>query len=524
MNRFWIPPPPLLHVLVLFVFWVLALPLRAVDWYVAPDGDDAHDGSIEQPFATLQRAQSAASPGDTVFLRGGLYAVSEEQIARYERIWAYVSYLDKSGTPEAPIRYWAYPGERPIFDFSAVKPADRRVTAFFVRGSWLHFKGFEIIGVQVTILEHTQSICIENQGSHNIFEQIVMRDGQAIGIYLTRGSHNLVLNCDAYRNWDYTSQNGLGGNVDGFGGHLRAGGVNNVFRGCRAWFNSDDGFDAINSQEAVVFENCWAFYNGFSPDFERLGDGHGFKSGGHAGTALDRLPDPMPRHVTRFCLAVRNKTSGFYANHQIGGQDWQRNTAVRNPVNFNMLGRLADNATTVPGYGHLMRNNLGALGAVEVSNLDFAASDVEGNSFTLDVVVTEEDFASLDEALLVLPRQADGSLPEIAFARLTRESDLIDAGVDDGFDYAGAAPDLGAFEASAAHAFGPVAWQAGPAGLELEVTAPAGWPVEWWQAANPALPAASWDSLGRGLVGLDGRATLELVPSSVPAFFQLRAD
>ena len=65
---------------------------------------------------------------------------------------------------------------------------------------------------------------------------------------------------------------------NGFGFHGPRGSVGNVFRGCRAWFNSDDGFDFINSGEAAVAEDCWAFYNGFSPRFEPLADGNGFKA------------------------------------------------------------------------------------------------------------------------------------------------------------------------------------------------------------------------------------------------------
>jgi hypothetical protein len=37
---------------------------------------------------------------------------------------------------------------------------------------------------------------------------------------------------------------------------------------------------------------------------------------------------------------------------------------------------------------------------------------------------------SLDEALLVSPRQADGSLPKVNFLRLKQGSDLINKGVD----------------------------------------------------------------------------------------------
>ncbi len=47
-----------------------------------------------------------------------------------------------------------------------------------------------------------------------------MHDGMAIGFYIVTGKNNLVLNCDAYNNYDPVSDGGKGGNVDGFGGHL----------------------------------------------------------------------------------------------------------------------------------------------------------------------------------------------------------------------------------------------------------------------------------------------------------------
>lgn len=430
-----------------FIVALSAAPLPGALWYVAPAGDDANPGSIAQPFATVQRAQAAARPGDTVYLRGGTYLMNEAQIVKHEGPYAYVTLLEKSGAPGKRINYWAHPGERPVFDFSRVKPAGRRVTAFRVNGSWLHLKGIEVVGVQVTITTHTQSICFDNQGSHNIYEQLSMHDGMAIGLWIGRGSDNLVLNCDAYRNHDPVSGNKLGGNVDGFGYHGPGGSVNNIFRGCRAWFNSDDGFDFINSAEVARIENCWAFYNGYSPEFVPLADGNGFKAGGHAGTPVERLPDPIPRHVVVGSVAVRNKANGLYANHHTGGIEWLNNTACRNRVNFNLRGReRSDNRTVIPGRGHRLKNNLGFAGGVEVDELDVGASDVSGNYFNLPVMITAEDFQSLDEAELVQPRQADGSLPEVRFLRLAPSSDAIDAGVDVGLPFHGQAPDLGAFE------------------------------------------------------------------------------
>ncbi len=423
-----------------------AAPSRAAVFHVATNGADTATGSALAPFATVQRAQQAVAAGDTVLIHGGTYVMAEPPDAQGQRGRAYITLLDKSGTAEKPIRYWAAPGEAPVFDCSKVKPTGRRVTAFHIAGSWLHLKGLAVVGVQVTILGHTQSICFDNEGDHNIYEALSMHDGQAIGFWLGRGSGNLVLNCDAYQNWDYTSENKRGGNVDGFGCHVPRGSVGNVFRGCRAWFNSDDGFDFISTAESVTVENCWSFYNGFNAARANLGDGNGFKAGGYARQPASQLPRPIPRHIIRGCLAVGNKASGFYANHQPGGNDWLNNSAYRNGTNFNLLGRNIDDVNDVPGYGHKMKNNLGYKGHTEVSNLNAAASDVSGNYFNLPVKIAAGDFLGLDEGDLVKPRQPNGDLPEVPFLHLAKGSDLIDRGVNVGLPFAGAAPDLGAFE------------------------------------------------------------------------------
>ncbi len=437
-----------LHFLLVTATLLAARHVGAAEFFVAPDGDDEAPGTRVAPYATIQRAQRAVAPGDTVVIHGGNYRMRPERIAREERIFAYVTLLDRSGEPGRPIRYRAAPGETPVFDFTEVRPPGRRVHAFRVTGSWLHLEGFEVVGVQVTITGHTQSIGFDNQGSHNVYERLSVHDGKAIGFWIGNGSHNLVLNCDAYRNHDDVSGDRRGGNTDGFGFHGPRGSVGNVFRGCRAWFNSDDGFDFINSGEAAVAEHCWAFYNGFSPRFAPLADGNGFKAGGHAGTPVGRLPDPIPRHVVRDSLAVRNKVNGFYANHHIGGVDFIHNSAARNRTNFNLLGREADNRSLIPGRGHRLLNNLGFAGGAEVTQLDAAACEVRGNTWQLNEPAGPADFIGVDESELTRPRRTDGGLPEISFLHFAPGSRLIDRGSGVGRPFRGAAPDPGAFESS----------------------------------------------------------------------------
>ncbi len=434
----------------LLFFFLLTLATRpallAAEFYVAPNGDDSNSGSIEQPFATVQQAQNAASPGDTVFIRGGTYRMTEEQIARRKGIFAVITFLDKSGEAGRPIAYRAYQNEKPVFDCSAVKPEGVRIDAFHITGSWLHLIGLEVVGVQVTMKGHTQSICFENDGSHNIYERLSMHDGQAIGIYSVRGSGNLFLNCDAWNNWDYTSEDGKGSNVDGFGCHPPKGSVGNVFRGCRAWFNSDDGYDCLGAAESVTLENCWALYSGLNAAGKKLGDGNGFKAGGYGARDASGLPSPIPRHVVRNCLAVGNRSSGFYANHHPGGCDWFNNSAFRNGSNFNFLGRLMDNVTDVPGSGHRIRNDLSYRSRALVSKFDPAKNEADHNSFAPEMKLTDGDFVSLDEKQLIAPRQSNGDLPVIIFLHPSAGSALIGGGANVGLPFRGVAPTIGAFE------------------------------------------------------------------------------
>jgi len=430
----------------------------ATDYYVAPNGSDANSGTISSPVESIKRAQQLASYGDTVYIRGGLYTMREDQIAEYYSIWAYVTKLDKSG-----ISYLAYQDETPIFDYQNIKPANYRITAFYINGSNIHIKGIEIIGVQVTITTHTQSECFEIQGSNNTLENISMHNNMAIGVYILRGSNNLILNCDAYENWDSVSEGGTGGNVDGYGCHARNGDVGNIFRGCRAWLNSDDGFDLINNGEAVEIDHCWSFYNGYSSatgtgsDLVPRGDGTGFKAGGYGkgGTPYNDIVNryaPIPRNTIKFCLAVKNRIRGFYSNHHLEGNYWYNNTAYNNPENFNMLNCKAlnptDFATDVDGWNHVMANNLSI--NKSIVNIDRAQCTLNNNTFgtDLDVYITAEDFYSLEEALMMSPRQPDGSLPDIDYFKLAPGSDLIDAGYDVGLPYSGSAPDVGYSEYS----------------------------------------------------------------------------
>lgn len=417
----------------------------ATNYYVSPEGSDTQAGTQSAPFATLMAAQDAAESGDTVYILGGTYNLTTDNIVKTTSVRAIVNNITKDN-----ISYIAYGDERPVFDFTNVTPDDLRVIGFMVSADGCTFEGFDVVGIQITItgkLTQSTAFRIEN-GNSNQFTNLAVHDGHAIGWYLVSGSDNIVDNMDVYNNSGIDSYSY--GNIDGFGVHPSSPTqTGNVIRNSRAWLNSDDGFDFIGAQAVVTVENNWSFYNGYDENFVKRGDGNGFKAGGF-GSNGSSTPDIIPKHIIQYNLAVGNRAAGFYANHHVGGQIWIGNTAIGNhSANYNMLSTLSDNDTDVDGYDHYMRNNLGYDGKNEVINLgDETENDIASNYFNLDVTIDDDDFVSLDESELTQARQSDGSLPDIQYAHLSASSDLIDAGLDIGDDFEGTAPDLGAFEYS----------------------------------------------------------------------------
>ena len=84
----------------------------AATYHVAPNGNDGAAGTQAAPWKTIAKAQDAATPGDTVYFRGGTYSYTKglNACASTTDVVTAVT-LNKSGSDGKPIRYWAYPGE-----------------------------------------------------------------------------------------------------------------------------------------------------------------------------------------------------------------------------------------------------------------------------------------------------------------------------------------------------------------------------------------------------------------------------
>ena len=394
----------------------------AATYYVATTGSDSNAGTITAPWASLTKAQSVASSGDTVYIRAGTY--TNFTIASSDTTYNYVHTITKSG-----ITYSAYTGETPVFDFSNVSAASKRVCAFLVTGSSNTFYGFIITGIQVGTQDQSEAFRI-NAGDGNVLRRLKVRDCPAIGYYLQKTcSNTLIENCDAYNLIGVAGTSA--GNIDGFGCH--SSGAGNTFRGCRSWNNSDDGYDCINAAGAVTFDHCWSYNNGSNG-----GNGNGFKVGGWGGQPQNQIPNPLPVHTVTYCLAANNHANGFYANHQPGqSANWTHNTSYNNATSdFNMLERTSPDynssaaqtsANDISGTREVMHYNLAYLGTLTTS-LNESGSIVSSNSWTSSVTVNSADFQSLDDTQITNGRHSDGSLPTITFLHLVSGSDLAGLG------------------------------------------------------------------------------------------------
>ncbi|MDT7782805.1 MAG: hypothetical protein QOF58_1224 [Pseudonocardiales bacterium] len=407
-------------------------------YYVAPNGNDGAAGTQSAPWASIARAQTAAKAGDTVYFRGGTFAhtransACSSQTATVDAIT-----LNKSGSSSNPIRYWAYPGEKPVFTFSAMKD-DCRIKGFDVTGSYLHLKGLEVTGVPQNNNRNHESWGLWISGSNNTFELINTHHHMGAGLFISGGGGNLVLNSDSHENYDRRSSNGAGESGDGFGSHYTpAGRPANVFRGCRAWWNSDDGFDLIHTYSPVVIENSWSWRNGYVPGTTTsAGNGAGFKTGGF-GAKYDA---GAVKHTVRFSVAFDNKAAGFYSNHHPVANDYFNNTSYGNHPDFDMRGINSSGASV--GRGNL-RNNIAYTGTL-LANMN--GTTASHNSWNLGIPLSDAQFRSVSTSGWDAPRQTGGSLPVLPHLRLATNSALIDKGADIGLPYSGSAPDLGAFE------------------------------------------------------------------------------
>jgi hypothetical protein len=267
------------------------------EFWIAPDGKDTATGTKDDPLFSLcdddlkvgacyKLCPAGGCVSGTIWVKDGTY--------KYGKVVQKIG-STKLGTANGMVKVFAEAGAKPVFDFTGMV-IEKNNRGIQLGGDYWHIKG-----ITVTKAGDTGIFVM---GNHNTIEQCVTHHnadaGLVIGVNSSRsgtGANNLILNCDSYSNFDSATN---GENADGFGLKENTG-EGNVFRGCRAWDNADDGWDLYAWASPVTIENSWAINQGKSTGGS-ASDCNGFKLGGD---------DVKAQHILKNLYATGNGTGSY---------------------------------------------------------------------------------------------------------------------------------------------------------------------------------------------------------------------
>ena len=428
--------------------------VNAATYYAAPKG--MGDGSSYfSPTTFAAGVAMLTNPGDTLYLTEGTYEFTDKFS------------INKQGSASKNIVIAGYPGDAVTLDFHKVPYGTRGIT-IHANSVYVHIKDLAIAWSGKNNL-----YC---EGSYCLFERLDIYGSADTGCQMKKGGNNVIRNVDSHDNFDYETMSGntanFGGNADGFADKQFTG-PGNHYIGCRACNNSEDGWDILQrvSTSNTIIEDCSCSMHGcpyydmsqnpratgvdkswfdskvgtqmtdrygqtITITLDRYpcqGNGNGFKMGG-------QYTDH--KILIHHSLAVGNYARGFDQNNN-GGTMWVYNcSAYQNAYNYGFTTAYGTN--TIQNCISLAGQNADSYKSQNVVTIDH-------NSWNNGYSVSANDFQSLDTTQILAARQADGSLPDVAFMRLKTSSALIDAGIDVNLWYNGQAPDLGCYEADGEH-------------------------------------------------------------------------
>lgn len=288
--------------------------------YVSNTGLDGNDGSGYDNAISLESAIKYAKPGQTILLKPEVYNMSNKSL---------IVQKGRNGREDNPIRIQGDGGFATL-DFN------RSGKGFSLGGDYWELKQFNITNTA----DGYKGLGIS--GSHNIAERLNLFNNGTTGLQISGSSedskdkwpsYNYILNCTSMNNADSAMED-----ADGFAAKITSG-VGNIFDGCIAAYNADDGWDlfakvATGSIGDVIIKNSVAYRNGyiliknggnkknfeFAPgtvdeygnvSFEKpnimldAGNGNGFKMGGSNVYGAHKLDNS---------ISYENKAKGIDSN------------------------------------------------------------------------------------------------------------------------------------------------------------------------------------------------------------------
>ena len=386
-------------------------------------GHPKNFGTREYPL-DLATALKNVKAGQTIIMLEGTYKLDKTMTIE----------SSINGTADKPIRMIADPeaSSRPVLDFKGIGGG------LVASGDYWYFEGFDV----TNSLNGKPGFHLT--GSNCVIDNVNAYHNGNSGIQLSRAkgsdlpsewpSNNLILNCTSYGNADAGYED-----ADGFAAKLTCG-PGNVFDGCVAHHNADDGWDLYAKVDtgpigAVTIRNCVAYSNGYLEDGTNAGNGNGFKMGGSNMPGAHKLINSYaffnkakgidsnsgPNIIVENCTTYNNESYNvaFYTN-------------INQDTDFQATGIISYKDDTVKS-GYETYDNLKPRGNQDTSkymgdtNYYWLAN---GSANTAGQTVTADDFVSTE--FKGVERNADGTINLQGFLEKAADSDIPGGAVPGG--------------------------------------------------------------------------------------------
>lgn len=318
-------------------------------YYVASDADNqTGDGTEANPYDVyelLHREQMSdeqiLQPGDTVLFKAGRYEL--DSLIRITASGKFNGMITFKPAGEAG---------SVTLDFSSQSFAstNRGVELY---GNYLYWYGIDVCGAG------DNGLYIG--GSYNTVEYCEFYNNRDTGLQLGRRfsedntidswpSFNLVKDCTSHNNYDNET---YGENADGFAAKLTVG-YANVFDGCIAYRNSDDGWDLYAKTDSgnigqVIIYNCAAYENGYLEYDQRTNNKIYPTWTGDKTEAINADKQPDMSGDNKYGKLSYKTRDGDGNGFKLGGSVMEGDVLVYNCLSFNnRMHGVTDNSN--PGY------------------------------------------------------------------------------------------------------------------------------------------------------------------------------
>lgn len=354
--------------------------------WLAPDVEYGEgNGSESSPYNILDlfaNASERISAGDTIKLKAGKYDIDSRLLIQLNG--EFNNYITMESADH---------NNKAVLDFHKMEFGSNNRGVQLDANYW-HWNCIDICGAG----DNGMYI----GGSYNVVENSEFYENRDTGLQLGRKysptatldsitewpSYNLIKNCTSYNNYDNET---YGENADGFAAKLTVG-YGNIFDGCIAYRNSDDGWDLFAKTDsgnigAVIMYNCVAFENGYLAETQksfnekfpsynhefdepetnsyltRDGDGNGFKLGGSV----------MEGDVFLYnCLSFNNRMHGVTDNSNPGVLSISNVTAFNN-------GTCINDDPTSEYFGQIALTGAGVSSDSKSGNINLARQEYSYN-------------------------------------------------------------------------------------------------------------------------------------------------